>query len=66
MERLDGAIIEYNTTSYNLYCRKCGWTEEGRQRRWFYRHNRYWDQILVGITRVDYAELIKKNRYWDA
>ena len=65
LERLDGSIIEYNQASYAFYCGKLGWKEEGRQRGWYYRKGRYWDRIMVGITRQDYFELVEKTRYWD-
>lgn len=65
LERLDGSMIEYNEISLNIYCKKCGWKEEGRQRNWYFRKNRYWDKILVGVISEDYFELIKKNGYWD-
>lgn len=63
-ERLDGAIIEYNKVSYSFYCGKLGWKEEGIRRNYYYRKGRYWDQIVVGITRIDYKELIQQNNYW--
>ena len=65
LERLDSDIIEFNIASLKLYIGKCGWIEEGRQRRWHYRQGRFWDRVLVGITRDDYASLIRKLRYWD-
>ena len=65
LERLDSGIIEYNEISLHTYCQKCGWKEEGRMRKWFFRRNRYWDNIVVGVTRDDYTALIAKNRYWD-
>ena len=65
LERLDGDIIESNTASYRLYVGKCGWREEGRQRRWHYRAGRFWDRILVGVTRGDYADLASATGYWD-
>jgi RimJ/RimL family protein N-acetyltransferase len=65
LERLDGSIIEYNTASYVFYCKKLGWKEEGRRRNWYFRRGRYWDQIVVGITKHDYQELLQKNKYWD-
>lgn len=65
LERLDGAIIEYNDISHAFYCGKLGWKEEGRQRRWYFRRGRYWDRIVVGITREDYAALVERTRYWD-
>lgn len=64
-KRLDGSIIEYNTISLNIYCKKLGWKEEGRQRNWYFRKNHYWDRVMVGITREDYFELTKKTNYWD-
>jgi len=64
-ERLDGAILEYNTVSYSFYCGKLGWKEEGRRRNWCYRRGRYWDQIVVGITRQDYEQLVLDTKYWD-
>ena len=65
LERLDGQIVEFNTVSYSFYCDKLGWKEEGRRRNWYYRKGRYWDQIIVGITRRDYNHLTEETRYWD-
>jgi RimJ/RimL family protein N-acetyltransferase len=65
LERLDGGMIEHNKISLHTYCQKCGWKEEGRMRRWFFRKNRYWDRIIVGVTREDYTALVAANRYWD-
>ncbi|MDY6953919.1 MAG: GNAT family protein [Thermodesulfobacteriota bacterium] len=64
LERLDGSMIEYNEASLYVYCKKCGWKEEGRLRNWYYRKKRYWDKILVGVTRSDYFELAEKTKYW--
>ncbi|MGM1055658.1 MAG: GNAT family N-acetyltransferase [Bacteroidota bacterium] len=66
MERIDGSMIEYNAASLKLYIKKCGWKEEGRQRNWYYRKNRYWDRIMVGVTRDDYFTLVNENKYWDS
>lgn len=65
LERLDGSLIEYNQTSYSFYCEKLGWKEEGRRRNYYFHRGRYWDQIVVGVTRHDYAELVKTTKYWD-
>ena len=64
LERLDTDIIEYNKASLGLYTGKCGWKEEGRQRRWHFRKGAYWDRVIVGITRQDYEALIAKTDYW--
>lgn len=65
LERLDGSVIEYNDAGLGFITKHCGWKIEGRQRNWYFRKNKYWDRIIVGITRTDYFELIKKNNYWD-
>jgi RimJ/RimL family protein N-acetyltransferase len=64
-ERLDASIIEYNEPVLGVGLKKCGWKEEGRRRNWYFRQNRYWEQILIGVTRQDYFDLIENNHYWD-
>ena len=64
MERLDGAMIEYNEVSINLYINKCGWKKEGVKKNFYFRKGRYWDQVIVGITRQDYYDHIEKIGYW--
>jgi len=66
LERLDGSVIEYNEASLAVYCKKCNWQVEGRQRNWYFRHGRYWDRIVVGVTRQDYLDLIEQTSYWGA
>ncbi len=66
LERIDGSIIEYNEISYKFYCgKKLGWKEEGRKKNYYFRRGRYWDQIIVGITREEYGALIKRTMYWE-
>jgi len=65
LERLDGSMIEYNAVSLSIYCKKLGWKEEGRLRNWYFRKNRYWDKVMVGITRKDYFDLVAQNKYWE-
>ncbi len=65
LERLDGAMIEYNELSVSTYCgKRLGWKEEGRRRNYFFRKGRYWDQVLVGVTRQDYLNLVNETGYW--
>ena len=65
LERLDGSMIEYNKASISTYCgERLGWKQEGRRRNYFFRKGRYWDQILVGVTRQDYLALIEETGYW--
>jgi len=65
LQRLDGSMIEYNQASLGVYIKKCGWVEEGRQRQWYFRKDKWWDKVVVGVTRGDYDALIKKTGYWD-
>jgi RimJ/RimL family protein N-acetyltransferase len=65
LNRLDGSIVKYNEPSKKLYCDKCGWQIEGIKRKSVFRMNKYHDELIVGILREEYLELIKKNKYWD-
>jgi len=55
LERLDTTIIEYNKASLGLYLGRCGWVEEGRKSRVFFRKNKFWSNVILGITRDQYA-----------
>jgi RimJ/RimL family protein N-acetyltransferase len=57
LNRLDGAIIEYNEPSKKLYCGKLGWTHYGTRSNYFYRNGKFHNQLLVGITAAEYREL---------
>ncbi len=59
-ERLDTTIIEYNQPSYRMYTSSCGWKEEGRKKNYYWRKNRFWDQIIIGINRDDYFTFMEK------
>lgn len=66
LERLDGGMIEYNQASLSTYCGpKVGWKEEGRKRCYFFRKGRFWDQVMVGVTRADYLGLCERTKYWE-
>jgi RimJ/RimL family protein N-acetyltransferase len=65
LERLDGSMIEYNQVSIQFYCEKLGWKKEGVRRNYYFRRGRYWDQVVVGITKADYINLLEKNKYWN-
>jgi RimJ/RimL family protein N-acetyltransferase len=64
-ERLDGSMIEFNAASLHVYCDKCAWQVEGRQRNWYFRQGRYWDRVVVGVTREAYRSLVERTHYWD-
>ncbi len=65
LQRLDGSMIEFNEASISLYCGdSLGWKEVGRRGEYFFRKGRYWDQVLVGVTRGDYLDLVARTEYW--
>jgi len=64
LQRLDTDIIEYNEISQQAYVGRCGWKEEGRRPKWYFRKGRYWDKIMVGITADQYRSLVDANGYW--
>lgn len=64
LNRLDGSIIEYNEPSIKLYCNKCGWKIEGTRRKAVFKSNKYHDELIVGILKEEYEELIRLNNYW--
>ncbi|MFQ1656710.1 GNAT family N-acetyltransferase [Aeromonas veronii] len=64
LNRLDGDMIEYNKLSINFYTKRCGWKIEGIKSQWFYRKGRWFDKVVVGITKAEYYDFLKKNPYW--
>jgi len=65
LERLDGDMIETNHLSINFYTKRCGWKIEGKKINSFYRQGKYFDKVIVGITKKEYYELLEKNKYWE-
>jgi len=65
LERLDSDIIEYNAPSLRLYLERCGWTRDGVREHAYFRKGRWWDKVLVGITRERYLDHAAKTRYWE-
>lgn len=65
LERLDGDMIESNQLSINFYTKRCGWTIEGRKKNSFYREGKFYDKVIVGITKSEYYNLINENNYWN-
>lgn len=65
LKRMNGSMISYNEASIGVYTKKCGWKIEGIKKNSYFRKNQWWDQVVVGITREDYFELLQENNYWD-
>lgn len=65
LNRLDGAIVEYNEGSKKLYCEKCGWKVEGIQRNSIFKGGKYHNKLIVGVLKEDYEQLLEISKYWD-
>jgi RimJ/RimL family protein N-acetyltransferase len=65
LNRLESTILETNSQSRHLYCDKCGWKEEGRQRQAVFKNGQYQDLLVVGILADDYRRLVSENNYWN-
>ena len=65
LQRLEGAINEYNKSSYNLYIKKCGWKQEGTKRKAVFKKGKYYNIYTVSILKEEYDQLINENNYWD-
>lgn len=64
LNRLESTILEFNEGSKKLYCGKCGWSIEGKQRKSIFKNGAYHDLLIVGILRTDYYRLAEENGYW--
>lgn len=65
LNRLDGSMISYNESSIYVYTKKCGWLIEGTKKNAYFRMNKFWDELIVGITKEDYYSFISENNYWN-
>ncbi len=63
LERLDTTIIAHNKASLRLYIERCGWLEEGRKTRAFFRRNAFHDNVILGITRDRYGALVDSGAF---
>jgi RimJ/RimL family protein N-acetyltransferase len=64
LARLDTDVIEHNTSSLHMHVDKCGWIIEGRKINGYFREGRYWDKVILGITRERYGEIANATNYW--
>lgn len=64
LARLDTDIIECNAPSLNMHVEKCGWIIEGHKVNSYYRAGRYYDKVILGITRDRYNEVVTSTGYW--
>lgn len=61
LNRLDGAILDYNEGSKKLYLEKCGWKVEGVRRKYIFKNNKYNDMLVVGILKEEYLKMKDSN-----
>jgi lipopolysaccharide/colanic/teichoic acid biosynthesis glycosyltransferase/RimJ/RimL family protein N-acetyltransferase len=65
LQRLDGSMISYNEASIAVYTKKCGWKVEGIKINSYFRKNKWWDKVIVGITSEQYFNNEINKNYWD-
>ena len=46
-------VIEYNSRS-TRYSQKCGYREEARLPKHYYKKGKYWDQIILAVYRDEW------------
>ena len=61
LRKVCSSVFSCNKRSY-AYQVKCGYVEEGRRRRQFYKKGRYWDKILMAVFKKDWLPLWRKYR----
>lgn len=55
-------VADFNPNAKKLY-EKVGFSETGRLPQFFYRHGKYWDYIIMSITKDEY--ILEKSEYSD-
>lgn len=63
LNRLEGSWYKENVASINLYT-KCGWVEEGIQRKSYFKKGKYRDLHIAAILAEDYHALVEEKKYW--
>jgi len=58
MNKVNLTVFEYNERGRRCYAR-CGFKEEGRIREQRFYNGRYWDVIIMGITREEFAAVAR-------
>ncbi len=53
LHRVSATVLEFNERALKCF-KKCGFTEEGRQRQAFFSGGRYWDIVQLGLLESEY------------
>lgn len=60
LNKIDSSVIAFNERSLR-YSLACGYKREGRRRQHILREGKFWDEILLGITRSDWERFQKQS-----
>lgn len=60
MYRVNLKVYEYNVRAYKCYL-KCGFKDEGKTRKSAFIDGMYYDEIVMGILKDDYINLMQKK-----
>jgi len=58
LRKIYSYVIEYNGRSCR-YSEKCGYTEEARLPKHYYKKGQYWDQIILAVYRENWEKIAK-------
>ncbi|MBP6866537.1 MAG: GNAT family N-acetyltransferase [Candidatus Pacebacteria bacterium] len=59
LRKIYSYVIEYNGRSAR-YSEKCGYAEESRLPKHYYKKGRYWDQIILAVYRENWEKIAEK------
>ena len=65
LNRMNGAVLDYNKGSQKFAIEKVGYKKEGVQRQAIYKNGQYHDLILIGMLKEDYIKRIEETGYWN-
>ena len=59
LRKICSEVTEYNERSL-AYARKCGYKEEARLPKQYYRKGKYWDKVILAVYRTKWEKIWKK------
>ncbi len=60
LRKIYSDVIAYNERSL-AYANKCGYVEEARIPKHYYKKGKYWDKVILAVYRESWEELWKNN-----
>lgn len=55
-------VADFNPNAKKLYT-KIGFVESGRLLEYFYRHGKYWDYLIMCLTKIEYLDIQKRAKH---